>query len=295
MAGFLMASARNERIWIESSRQRDGIKQRILQPKEQDLYYRILRLYEAVIPHIIPKYPLAEPTLWHPDVSLSNILVPKQGPATIASLIDWQGAFTGPYCTQAVFPEAFGYEEGLIDLGPGVMPPKLPADFASRPKEEQEKLRLHLKFAMRHKYYMYLMSRDPLRLEASQLPHTQVLSMLPYWAVRSWGDGLVRMIYALLEIREKWDSIVLDERACPIEISAEEEYELRALIRRSELYDVSIEILNKLLDAGGDGWVANDHYETAKGLLEQAKAEWDEYEMGGPFPYEDEKYSFFLS
>ncbi|GJJ14069.1 hypothetical protein Clacol_008326 [Clathrus columnatus] len=277
MASFLTASARNERIWIKYSRLRNGIRQRSLQPKEPEVHYRILELYETVVPYITPKYPFAEPILWHPDISLSNILVPNQGPASIAALIDWQGAFTGPYCSQAVFPAAFAYLGGLIDLGPGVRPPQLPADFESRPEKEQKKLRLHLKFAMRHKYYMFLMSRDPLRLAASQLPHMVALAMLPYWAVRSWSDGWTRMI-------GKWDTTLLDGQPCPIEFSKEE---FRAISKRSDLYNAAVEALNTRLDAGGDGWVPNDHYQIAIGLLERARASWDETESGGPLPYED--------
>ncbi|KIM74127.1 hypothetical protein PILCRDRAFT_92748 [Piloderma croceum F 1598] len=104
-------------------------------------------------PYIIPPSPLSNPTIWHPDISHSNLLVAETGPAEVQGFIDWQHTVIAPYCMQATFTSIFTYDGGLIDIPNGRVVPQLPSRVSTLSAEQQDICRLHLKFAMRHKAY----------------------------------------------------------------------------------------------------------------------------------------------
>jgi len=62
-----------------------------------------LRKYLTVVPHLAPKPPeLHLPTIRHPDLSPSNILVDDSG--DITGIIDWQHTTILPLFLQAKIP-----------------------------------------------------------------------------------------------------------------------------------------------------------------------------------------------
>jgi hypothetical protein len=101
----------------------------------------------TLIPSVILPDDICYPTLWHLDLSLSNILVAPTGPANILGLIDWQGTCIMSYFMQANFPSAFAYTAGLIEMPSGPLP-TLPADIEHCDKAEQNTLCLHYCLAL---------------------------------------------------------------------------------------------------------------------------------------------------
>ena len=66
-------------------------------------------------------------------------------------------------------------------------------------------------------------------------------------------------------------------------------------MQRHTKYQESIASLDDDLGCGGDGWVPEDEYSKTMTTLKERKANWDDEAKGGPFPYEDGSFSFFLS
>ncbi|GBE85673.1 hypothetical protein SCP_0801950 [Sparassis crispa] len=60
-------------------------------------------------------------------------------------------------------------------------------------------------------------------------------------------------------------------------------------------YEASIDALDLDLHSGGDGWVSIEDYPQVVDTWGKNKREWDKLERGGPFPYDDGMFSFFLS
>jgi hypothetical protein len=60
-------------------------------------------------------------------------------------------------------------------------------------------------------------------------------------------------------------------------------------------YQQSVASLDDDLCCGGDGWVSEDEFSMALKKLKERKANWDDEVHGGPFPYEDGSFSFFLT
>lgn len=73
-------------------------------------HLKLLDLYSKVISDIEPPTGLCAPILWHPDISLKNLLVQKTGDPRLVGLIDWQHAIVVAYLIQAHFPHMLQYD-----------------------------------------------------------------------------------------------------------------------------------------------------------------------------------------
>jgi hypothetical protein len=242
----------------------------------------------ALIPSVIPPDDICYPILWHPDLSLSNILVAPAGPANILGLIDWQGTCITPYFMQANFPPAFAYTAGLIEMPPGPLP-ILPAGIEQRDEAEQNTLRLHYRLALRHKKYEYMMSKDAQRTAACSGPNLLELSMFPYYVVRLSSDGAPPLRQALMEMASRFENHTSPILFTPEEIELHDKE-----FAGHTSYQMSVEALNGAIEVEGDGWVDNENYEKVKKRLAAARSTWDPTETDGPFPYDNGRYSFFL-
>lgn len=295
MKALYLAAARNEKKWLERYSQSQTLYRRSCDQYDLSAHLRILDLAIEAIPYFIPSA-FCEPTIWHPDLSLSNILVSKSGPANIQALIDWQGAWTAPFCQQAIFPPCVEYEGGLIDVHPGRwIVPQLPDDLDSRPKKEQDKLRLHLKYAFRQKRYEMFMFKDKRRVGVQRILHLDPLNALPHQMLRSWSDGATIVLKSLLDIRDIWDHITLPDTPCPIKLTDEEHQAYTKSLERYVKYEEACQLANEKIPAGPEVWVPNKYYYLVKLFYDDTKEEWDENATGYPFPYEDGTWCYFLS
>lgn len=295
MKALYLATARNEKKWLERYSQSQTLYRRPYDQYDLSGHLRVLDLAIEAIPHFtIPVF--CEPTIWHPDLSLSNILVSNSGPANIQALIDWQGAWTAPFCQQAIFPPCIEYEGGLIDAHPGrKIVPKLPDDIDSRPKEEQDLLRLHLKYVFRQKLYEMYMFKDERRAGVQCIPHLIPLYQIPYQMLRSWSDGATMVLKSLLEIRDVWDDITLPDTPCPIQLTDAEHEVYEKALERYGKYVEARQLANEKIGVDQEMWVLDEYYPLFKQLYDQTRKEWDENATGYPFPYEDGTWCYFLS
>ncbi|THH03531.1 hypothetical protein EW146_g10425 [Bondarzewia mesenterica] len=235
------------------------------------------------IPHIAYPPTLCFPTLWHPNINHSNLLIAPTGPAEIGGLVDWQSSIIAPYCMQAGFPEAFIYTGGLIDIPEGQVTPKLPSHVSTLSPEEQEVYRVHLKLAMRQKAYQQKIVEENLgRSIIFLLPFGAQLGSLPVQVIRSWSDGVVPLRQSLVDLRKEWESVVSENVQCPISFTDEELRAHEQEVQQCLKYEGSIMSLTEDLGCENDGWVADEEYSRAAKMLKERKENWDDEANGGP-------------
>ncbi|KAI0657040.1 hypothetical protein C8Q70DRAFT_920569, partial [Cubamyces menziesii] len=70
-------------------------------PSDEPLLRRMLRICIEIAPLIVPRNrALVMPVLGHPNLTLTDLIVQPEGPATCLAAIDWQCATVSPYCQQ---------------------------------------------------------------------------------------------------------------------------------------------------------------------------------------------------
>ena len=209
MHSFLLAAVDVERTWLHHhADQNTHLRCRRFPFHDVSTHLKLLDMLSQAIPHLTLPATLSNPTLWHPDISHSNLFVSPAGPADVRGLIDWQHSIIAPYCMQAPFPSLFTYEGGLIAIPQGRVVPNLPSHVSTMNPDQQEVYRLHLKLAMRHKAYeQKIVSENARRQLACAMPFGAELALLPYHALRSWSDSFVTLQKALLDLREVWQAM----------------------------------------------------------------------------------------
>jgi hypothetical protein len=250
-------------------------------------------LLALAIPHIIQRFPLSNPTLWHANISHSNLFAAETGFAEVQGLIDWQHSMIAPYCMQAAFPPIFTYDSGLIDILAGRVAPKLPSHMVTVSPDKQVPYRLHLKPAMKHNVYeQKIMTESQRWMIVCAMPFGAELALSPYHFLRSWGDSLVPL-RTLLRLQGIWEIFAHEGTQCPIHFTDDEVRKHKQELHRYTTYQESITSSDDDLGCGGDGWVPEDGFSRAKAMLEEQKLSWDDEVNGGPFPsYEGGSFSF---
>ena len=297
MTSFLLAAVNSERTWIHRhASQATSSRYRRNPFYDPTIHLKLLDMLAVAIPDITPPTMLSSPTLWHADISHSNLFVAESGPAAVEGLIDWQHSVIAPYCMQATFPSIFTYDGGLIDIPKGRVAPKLPNHVSTLSPDQQIPYRMHLKLAMRHKAYeQKIVTENERRMIVCGMPFGAELALLPYHILRSWSDSLVPLRTALLRLRDAWDVIAREGTQCPIHFTDDEIRNYQLESQRYTKYQESINSLDDNIGCGGDGWVPEEEFSRAMTTLKKQRLGWDDEVNGGPFPYEDGSFSFFLS
>ena len=102
---------------------------------DRTVHSKLLAIYLAAVLYIIPSNDsdICAPTLWHPDLSLGNLLVSETDPAVFQAIIEWQHM---PYSSFLSMPSSFVYEGDKTDMS-GALPGPLPSDLDDRSPEER--------------------------------------------------------------------------------------------------------------------------------------------------------------
>lgn len=66
-------------------------------------HVQLLQKFLAVLLHVLPPAEITRPALLHQDLHADNILVDKDDPTKISSIIDWQALYAAPFFLQAKF------------------------------------------------------------------------------------------------------------------------------------------------------------------------------------------------
>ncbi|KAI0349872.1 hypothetical protein OH77DRAFT_1577287 [Trametes cingulata] len=265
-------------------------------PSDVPLLRRLLHTCIRVAPFIVPRSEaLTMPVLNHPDLSLRNLIVPPEGPAGVHCVIDWQGATISPYCMQCVLPEAPTYTMEVIQVPQDGSFPPWPDYFDDLPEEQKNFVRIHHRFACRHRaYVLSARKKDSLRGDAWDLPHIEPLARLVPLITRAIADGPRALRGCLMSLQEKWETFSDDP--CPIGFDPEEVAAHRAEEQLASEYEDNV---NRLYTEIGsvvpEPMVLAEDYERAKAVMEQRRAEWDDAAMKGPFPIYEGAPSYFLN
>lgn len=263
-------------------------------PADIRLLRRLLDTCVRVAPLIIPPDPaMTAPVLNHPDISLNNLIVPPDGRAYALSVIDWQGATVSPFCMQCGVPNAISYSEDVIPVPrDGSMPP-WPDNFDSMSPEEQQYIRMHHRYACRHRLYAILMpSLDPLRSDAWVLRHFTALEGLVPFITRCISDGQLGLQGLLIRLQQCWREV--HDRPCPIDFSQEEISSHHEAAQTEAQYERNVQRLHNMVDCMNDGSVTPDQFDSAMATMERCRKEWDEKAMKGLFPLYEGAHSYYL-
>ncbi|KAI9062060.1 hypothetical protein FKP32DRAFT_1593922 [Trametes sanguinea] len=264
-------------------------------PSDIPLLRRLLHMCIRAAPLVVPTDPeLTAPVLNHPDLALTNLIVPPDGPARILHSIDWQGATVSPFCMQAALPSAMVYRDGVVELsGLGAL---WPEDFDSKTEEEKEFIRLHHRLATRHCVYELQAEPRRPRTKAMLLPHFASLVNLVTFITRCIADGPADLLEALVGFQQQWPEITSDGSVpCPIDFTPEEAATYAQEVERQKEYGGNVARLYDALGCLNDGSVVPELYEEAKARMERLREEWDETAMKGPFPFAEGITSPYLS
>lgn len=257
----------------------------------------LLDAYDKVVQDVIPSDPdLVAPVLTHPDLSLSNIIVQQgDGPPKVQSFIDWQGAHVAPLIMQASLPPAVIHDSDIIEQPLDGGKPNVPDNFVSLFPAKQNEVMIEHRLAMRqYKYGEQLALNDYRWRRAWTLPHCTHFDHLTMHAVRCWADGPLLLRQPLIELCSMWDEIS-PGTTCPITFSQRELEEHAAAYSQSQLYQKNVLALREQLKCDGDGWVPDDIFEESMRKVVKAKGLWLPQHMGGPFPFDEGGWSYFLS
>jgi hypothetical protein len=242
-------------------------------PKE---HVASLKDYIRLAPYLVPtNEKLNLPVLRHPDLQPNNIFVSED--FKITGIIDWQHASVLPTFLAAGMPNSF---QNYSDEGStSFIPPRLPDNLESMDEEEKaEELEL---FRRRHVHFFYLGFTQRMNE-----PHWKALEQeggllkrrIFDHAGRPW-EGLNTPLHVdLAWVAQAWPEIVPPGPdgmmpPCPITISEEEVQKRFALDESLRQVDAQMERINRLLNAGSDGWTSNETYEEAKERARLYKAE----------------------
>ena len=245
-----------------------------------DTHIEALGRFLAVLPFLnLPEEYLPH-NIWHPDLYDGNIMVEPEGAPEFTSVIDWQHAWIGPRFMQAEFSHMFLYTGTMIDMNQDF--PRLPDDYDTLFREDQEEAKLQFQLAVRHTMYTMAISElHPLHANITRHP-CYLTYVTPFkGAGRTWTDGIAAFRHALLVMTDDWKHIAGPDVPCPISfLKAEEERQMETW-RMAETREKWVEILHERLHMKSDGVVEPDQYESMKRAAGALRPLWNE-KVAGP-------------
>ena len=255
-----------------------------------------------------------KPSLVHHDLSEQNVILPRPTPDNAldrmeqATIIDWQCTSIIPWAFIDMIPPVIEYEPRLrdatgapmfdvnraMDIKPSnepKIPPELDAHLDAMGTREEVAAKLRLAF--RQYRHMELIAEKKIFAESLKHPLAPFLPLLPQSILRACGDGPASLAAILVNISIQWR----DEWGgpCPYTFSDEELKRISTLVTRRNLYEFHCDRVKNALECSPDGSVPKDRYEEAVKCILQLRDEWNDEEMGGPFPLDEGRYNQHLS
>ncbi|KAF8122597.1 kinase-like domain-containing protein [Boletus edulis] len=288
-----------EKAWLSTfavPRERGDPFRRPGSDNDPDAHARLLDDFLAVLPIVLPSDAICAPVLWHMDLHASNILVPRQGSSGILGLLDWQGTTIRPLFLQATFAPCVRYQgDDRIRLEPGLAFPSLPPDFPWLSEREQVHLRDQVRLAVIHKYYeLRGLTRNAVCDDAQRYVYGKFVVPSVRGASRTWYQGTHHLRQALLKLREATMQAA-PGTPFPIHWDADQVATHRAAYARLETYAARVDKVTEALQLQGDGWVSNERYDKVRRASRRLRRRWDASESGGPYPFQEGGWSWFLS
>jgi hypothetical protein len=249
---------------------------------------QVLQDYLGVIAHMIPEQAeLNQPTLRHPDLSPSNIIVSESG--EITGLIDWQHTSILPLYLQAKIPKHF--QNWGDEDSENLRRPKLPENFNDLTASEQEAEEEKYRKRQMHYYYVGYTRRDnnPHFLAISK-PHLVTASKLFDVAARPWEGDNTSLKAEMIKTAKHWPVM-----ASTIQYTREEITQCLAIDQQQQEADAQMHVLRDCFNTNIDGWVSLELYDVSKArendvrkqMVEAAENQDERKEVEENWPFQD--------
>ncbi|KAE8353819.1 kinase-like domain-containing protein [Aspergillus coremiiformis] len=220
----------------------------------------LLSRFLQLAPHFIRPGSYSAPTLRHPDLSLSNILL-APGSTRIISIIDWQDAVIFPRFMQAGYP---AFCEHDFSQPQSLQIPSLPDDFDEMGIDEQRQSRAIFRLEEANLYYTAATGvHNDKHMDVLKLPHLGMQQYLLRQTGYPWDADVINLRVALVGITTPsvWGKI--SSAVCPVGFSDEER---EAALAESQEWNESEQLLSRVrehLDIDLEGGTEPDNFERA--------------------------------
>jgi hypothetical protein len=237
-----------------------------------DVQMQVLRDYLNLVPLLVPEQAeLSKPTIRHPDLSPSNILVSSSG--EITGLIDWQHTSVLPLFLQAKLPKHF--QNWGDEDSENFRAPRLPENFNDL--EESEKISALETYRKRQVHYFYVgytERHNKPHFQAISNPHLVRMNRLYDTAARPWEGDNTSLKAGIIKISR---SHLLDmtfsrtRKDFPVSYTGEEIVQCLAIDEKQHEADAQMQTLRDCFTTNIDGWVSPELYEQAKARAQDVR------------------------
>jgi len=252
----------------------------------------LLSMFLQLAPYLTPPGSYSAPTLRHPDLSLSNILLAPRS-TKIISIIDWQDAVIFPRFMQAGYS---AFCEHNSSRPQSLQIPSLPDDFEEIDIDQQRQAKAVFRLEEANLYYTAATGiHNDKHMDLLRLPHLGIRQYLLRQTGYPWDADLITLRAALVGITTPsvWSGIF--SATCPVVFSDEER---EAAMAESQEWNESEQLLSRVREYLGidlEGGTEPDNFERAvegnrQFRMEMVRqAEVDQREIAWRnWPYKDE-------
>jgi hypothetical protein len=266
---------------------------RIVSP---DVQMQVLHDYLNLVPRLAPEQAeLANPTIRHPDLSPSNILISSSG--EITGLIDWQHTSVLPLFLQAKILKHFQNwgDEDSEDF----RAPRLPENIDDL--EESEKISALETYRKRQVHYFYVgytERHNKTHFQAISKPHLVMVNKLYNTAARPWEGDNTSLKAEIIKVSRSHhlDAILSRTRkGFPFSYNEEEITQCLAIDEKQQEADARMQTLRDCFTTNMDGWVSSELYEQARArvqdmrqqMMDAADTDEERKEIEENWPFQD--------
>lgn len=220
----------------------------------------LLSQFLQLAPHLTRPGSYSAPTLRHPDLSLSNILL-APGSSKIISIIDWQDAAIFPRFIQAGYPAFCEHDSSQPQ---SLHVPSLPDNFDEMSIDEQRQAKVIFRLKEANLYYTAATGvHNDKHMDVLKTPHLGMQQYLIRQTGYPWDADIINLRAALVGITTSsvWSKI--SSAVCPVVFSDEER---EAAIADSQEWNESEQLLSQVrehLNIDPEGGTEPDNFERA--------------------------------
>ncbi|KAJ5927863.1 kinase-like domain-containing protein [Penicillium verhagenii] len=239
-------------------------RQTFLLPTNYDVHpsehSSLLSRFLQLAPHFIRPGSSSAPTLRHPDLSLSKILL-APGSNKIISIIDWQDAMILPRFIQAGYPAFCEHDSSQPQ---SLQIPSLPDNFDEMSIDEQRQSKTIFRLEEANLFYTAATGiHNDQHMTVLKLPYLGMLQYLLRQTGYPWDADVINLRAALVGITTPsvWSKI--SSAACPVVFSDEER---EAAMADSQEWNESEQLLSRVrehLNIDLEGGTDPDDFERA--------------------------------
>jgi hypothetical protein len=218
--------------------------------------------YLKVAPYLVSKAEqLNVPTIRHPDLSPSNILISDSG--DITGIIDWQHTTILSIFLQAKIPKHFqNYSD---DNSENFRRPELAEDFVNMTSSDKEvKMERYRRRQVHYFYLGYTSDLNKAHFHAIGKYNLVLRSQLYDTAGRPWEGDNTSLQAQLIKTIAQWSEIASPEDNSPVRYSSAEVEECLDRHAKQNSVDEQMQHVRDFIGINIDGLVLNEEFESVR-------------------------------